>query len=118
MEKQISLLLQEIIQEKYGILLEYIQLKFPPKKDLGDFAFNCAGLSRDLKKSPLLIAEELSLILMENKLIDAAELSGPYINLKISKTIFTEAFEGMFLDKENFLSPTISNNETIVVDYI
>jgi arginyl-tRNA synthetase len=93
MEKQISLLLQKIIQENYSIHLEDLQLKFPPKKDLGDFAFNCARLSRDLKKSPLIIAEELSVILKANELIDSAELSGPYINLKISKTIFTEAFK-------------------------
>jgi arginyl-tRNA synthetase len=75
MEKQISLLLQEVIQEKYSFFLEDLQLKFPPKKDLGDFAFNCARLSRDLKKSPLVIADELSQILENHDLIDSAELS-------------------------------------------
>jgi hypothetical protein len=34
MEKQISLLLQKIIQEKYDVTLDEIKLEFPPKKDL------------------------------------------------------------------------------------
>jgi arginyl-tRNA synthetase len=118
MEKQISLLLQKIIREKYDVSLDEIKLEFPPKKDLWDFAFGCFVLSRDLKKNPAMIAGELSNYLKEENLIDDANPAGPYINLKISKNIFTDAFTEMYSDQTNFLSPQVSKGEKIVIDYI
>ena len=118
MEKQIIALLAKVIKENYDIELSDIKLEFPPKKDLWDFAFGCFVLSRDLKKNPAMIANELWDLLTRENLIDEANSAWPYINLKISKTIFTDAFVEMFNDKENFLSPKITSNETLVVDYI
>jgi len=60
MEKQISTLLTEIISEKYNIKLNDIKLEIPPKKNLGDFAFGCFILSKQLKKNPIQISEELA----------------------------------------------------------
>ena len=36
-------------------------VEVPPSPDMGDFAFPCFTLSRHLKKSPVLIAEEIRL---------------------------------------------------------
>lgn len=118
MEKQISELLQKIIQNKYNIELDEVKLEFPPKKDLWDFAFGCFVLSRQLKKHPNIIATEISKFLQDENLIDEANPAGPYINLKISKTIFTVAFDSMYSDQNNFLSPKISNGEKVIIDYI
>jgi arginyl-tRNA synthetase len=71
-----------------------------------------------LKKNPAMIAGELSNYLKEENLIEQANPAGPYINLKISKTIFTEAFTEMYSDQEIFLSPKVSKGEKIVIDYI
>ncbi len=118
MEKKIIALLQKVIKEEYQIELSEIKLEFPPKKDLWDFAFGCFILSKDTRKNPAIIAGELVKILESEELIEWVSAAWPYINLKISKTIFTEVFKWMFLDKKNFLSPKISDNETVVVDYI
>jgi arginyl-tRNA synthetase len=118
MEKQIIALLAKVIKENYDIELSNIKLEFPPKKDLGDFAFGCFVLSRDLKKNPAMISNELSELLQNETLIDEANSAGPYINLKVSKSIFTEAFSQMFYDKDDYLSPKISSGERLVVDYI
>jgi arginyl-tRNA synthetase len=71
-----------------------------------------------LKKNPAMIAGELSNYLKDENLIEEANPAGPYINLKISKSIFTDAFSEMYLDQPNFLSPKVSKGEKIVIDYI
>ena len=65
MEKQIINLLRKIIKENYDIDLEEITLTNPPKKEMGDFAFSCFILSRELKKNPSIIASDLELLLIK-----------------------------------------------------
>ena len=47
--------------------LDDIPLEKPPKPELGDYAFPCFSLSKQLKKSPAEIAKELSAKLKKPK---------------------------------------------------
>lgn len=63
-------------------------LTTPPNPELGDLAFPCFVLAKELKKSPAQIAKELAEQLLsssalENSLIYEATPTGPYINLRI-----------------------------------
>lgn len=118
MEKQIIALLQETIQKEYNVELDEIKLEFPPKKDMWDFAFGCFVLSKDTRKNPAIIANELVELLKNNELIEELNAAGPYLNLKISKQIFVWALKNMFENKQDFLAPNIWNNEKIIIDYI
>jgi len=51
--------LKKIIQELYHLEFSEISLDTPPKKELGDFAFPCFLLAKELKKSPQIIASEI-----------------------------------------------------------
>lgn len=114
MEKQISELLIKKIKEKYNIDLDDIKLEVPPKKDLGDFAFGCFMLSKELKKNPAQIAEELVGYIKEDNLIDDVNSAWPYLNIKVNKSIFTK----QFLDLLNKDSIKKEEKGTIVIDYI
>lgn len=118
MEKQIIALIQEVVKQNYNIELGDIKLAFPPKKNLWDFCFQCGILSRDLKKNPAIIAEELAPLLSQQDLIEESSATGPFVNLKISKQIFVSALAAMYQNIDAFLAPNIWNNEKIVVDYI
>ena len=117
MEQQIADLLKEKIKENYDIVLDNIKLEVPPKKELWDFAFGCFVLSRDLKKNPAQIAMEVSGLIKDEALIEEAITAWPYVNIRVSKTIFTDLFNDIYSDIDSFLNEK-DNSKTIVIDYI
>jgi len=114
MKKEIISLITKIIKENYKLDIENIKLEIPPKKNLGDFAFACFILSKDLKNNPIEIAKEFSIILNDLDLIESANPAWPYVNIKVDKSIFTKKF----LDFINKDSKDSTNFKTIFVDYI
>ncbi len=92
MKQELIQLLQEVIQKNYNLELDEITLENPPKKALWDYAFWCFVLSRDLKKNPAQIAREISELLNWKDLVESATPAGPYINIKVNKSIFTQKF--------------------------
>jgi len=120
MKKEIIKLITKVIKENYKLDISDIKLEIPPKKNLGDFAFACFILSKDLKKNPIEIAKELSIILNDLDLIESATPAWPYINIKVNKGIFTDKFLDLIKGTgtlENTLFKE-NNNKTIFVDYI
>ena len=118
MQEKIIEILKWAIKKLYNIEISELLLKEVPKKQFGDLSFNCWILARDTKKNPVLIASELSGILWKNDIIDEVQSAGPFINFKISESIYSDIFKNIYSDKEAFLSPNTWNNELIVVDYI
>ncbi len=118
METQIINILKKVIKDNYDLDLSEIKLENPPKKELGDFAFGCFVLSKELKKSPAMIASDLELLLVEQDIIDDVTAAWPYLNIKVSKTIFTDSFHEMYKHKDEFTKSDIWKGKTIVIDYI
>ena len=118
MEKQIQQLLQTVIKKNYNVDIQEIKLEFPPKKDLWDFAFGCFVLSKDTRKNPAIIANELLELLKNESLIEDINTAGPYLNFKVSKQIFVEALKNMYENLDAHLYSNIWNNEKIIIDYI
>ncbi len=118
MKKKLEEYILKIIKNKYWIKLDNIQLREPPKKELWDFAFNCGILARDLKKNPAIIAKELSPDIKWINDIDNVDIDGAYINIKISKNIYTNIFNNLYDNKNLLLWEKKLNNKNIVIDYI
>ena len=59
--------------------LESSILEVPPDKKMGDFAFPCFILSKELKKSPVDIAKTLASKLKPNESISQIKAIGPYL---------------------------------------
>ena len=67
-------------------------LSRPPKPELGDFAFPCFQLAKELKKAPPQIAEELAeKIAGELELLTEARALGPYLNLFVNRQEFARS---------------------------
>jgi len=88
-EVVVSLVAEEIgfSKEDVGSLLEV-----PPLEDLGDYAFPCFALAKSLKKSPLVIAEDLMEKLRKRlpKEISNIDFKGGYVNFFVDKKILAE----------------------------
>ena len=67
-----------------------IELETPPDYKLGDYAFPCFGLAKELKKSPMEIAKELALKIKPNKYIKEIKSTGPYVNFFVNKNILAD----------------------------
>jgi len=70
---------------------EQIELTTPPNSALGDFAFPCFNLAKEMKKNPAEVAKEIAAKLQEirtsassadqpMRLIERVEATGPYVN--------------------------------------
>ena len=67
-------------------------LERPPKPELGDFAFPCFQLAKELKKAPPQIAGELAeKVAGELKLLTEARALGPYLNLFVNRQEFARS---------------------------
>lgn len=122
MNEKIIAYLEEILEKSFWLKNTSIKLETPPKKQMGDFAFGCFLLARDLKKSPNAIAQELKDCIESHsrKLsqIERLEVSGPYLNIFLGSGSFAESFVH-FMQKENIYEDIASKKEaTIYIDYI
>ena len=67
-------------------------LERPPKSELGDFAFPCFQLAKELKKAPPQIAGELAeKVAGELELLTEARALGPYLNLFVNRQEFARS---------------------------
>ena len=93
-------LLFTIVSDKLSDILDVDKneiinnLEFPPEQNLGDVAFPCFVLSKKLRKSPIIIAEEITNKLDENNdsiFCEIKAVSG-YLNFFLNRTIVLQKF--------------------------
>ena len=65
-------------------------IETPPSQEMGDYAFPCFILSKQLKKAPNVIAEELSKKIKKKSPITDVKATGPYINFFVDKNKLAE----------------------------
>jgi len=65
-------------------------IEIPPNHEMGDYAFPCFILSKEKKKNPVNICEDLKEKIKSNKIIDRIEAKGPYLNFFINKETFIQ----------------------------
>ena len=111
----------KIISNNTNINCEELEgyIEIPPE-DMGDYAFPCFRLAKELKKAPQVIAEELKAKIeaYENDAIERVEVVGGYLNFYINKDILIkETIEEIDSQKENYGKTNIGNGKTILVEY-
>ncbi|MBC8434978.1 arginine--tRNA ligase [archaeon] len=84
----------DLISKQTGLKKDEVTnlLEVPPIQELGDFAFPCYVLAKKEKKSPLLIAEELTEKFRKKlpKEITNVDFKSAYVNFFIDKKVFAE----------------------------
>lgn len=98
-------------------LVTYIEI---PKDDtMGEYAFPCFRLAKELKKSPQKIAEEIKEnIDINSEYIQQVQVVGGYLNFYINKQKLVEiVLNKIDNEKENYGSSIIGNGKNVVIDY-
>ena len=80
-----------------------IEIEVPPDSKLGDYAFPCFGLAKQLKKSPVEIAKDLALNLKPDKYIKEIRSTGPYVNFFVNESILADLIlNNIYNDKDDY----------------
>jgi len=96
-------------------------IEIPPSFSMGDFAFPCFFLAKQMKTSPNEIAKKIRADLGAVSLpkeFESIETQGPYINFFLNKKSLTEKTINDVLElKDKYGSSQIGKGKTIVVEF-
>ncbi len=111
----------KIISKETNINFEELEkyIEIPPDDNMGDYAFPCFKLAKDLKKAPQAIAAELKEKLSGiSNIIEKVEVVGGYLNFYINKNILIEnVIKEIDEEKENYGKSKLGKGKNIVIDY-
>ena len=115
-------LLFDAIEKTYGQTpLEPCELaamlEYPPDENMGDLAFPCFKLSKSLRKSPVMIANELSSRVASDDIAKVESVSG-YLNFFVSRSYYEKKIIPEILSQgENYGKSDVGKGKTVVLDY-
>ena len=94
-------------------------IEVPINEEMGDYSFPCFKLAKELKKSPIEIANNLkeNLDFDKNKISNIEVVNG-YLNFFINKTELTKTvLETIDIKKEMYGSSEIGNGKTVLIEF-
>lgn len=96
----------------------YNLIQIPKESNNGDYTFPCFTLAKTLKKSPVLIANDLKEKIEKEDFIDNIESVNGYLNFYLNKEKVTKAvFDEFESKKENYGKSNIGDGKTVLVEY-
>lgn len=116
-KQEIASIISKVIGVNKEELVTYIEV--PKDVNMGDYAFPCFRLAKELKKAPNIIAEEIKEKLdITGTDIEKVEIVGGYLNFTISKLeIAKVTLEEIDNKKEEYGKSNLGNNKTVIVEY-
>ncbi|MGN1373477.1 MAG: arginine--tRNA ligase [Candidatus Coproplasma sp.] len=90
----------------------------PPNTEMGDYALPCFKFAKVLRKSPVVIAQELASQIQPDSVISEITALNGYLNFKINKaSLAKETVEKVLEQGANYGSSTLGEGKTICIDY-
>ena len=91
----------------------------PANNEMGDFSFPCFKLAKELKKSPMIIAQEIcEKMKIDGNIFEDVEIVSGYINFFVNKErIVKEVLEEVSNKKEEYGKSTLGAEQNIIVEY-
>jgi arginyl-tRNA synthetase len=115
-KKEIALIISNALDESLDEIYKEIQLT--KDENNGDYSFPCFILSKKLKKSPIIICEELKEKIDKPDFIDEIKCVSGYLNFYLKKEILIkEVCKEYEIKKEKYGDSDIGKNKTILIDY-
>ena len=98
-------------------LISYIEI--PKDTSMGDYAFPCFKLAKELRKAPPAIATEITEKLdIDDNIINKIDIVGGYINFYVNPTIIVEGVLKEFdKKKEEYGNSKLGEGKNVVIDY-
>ncbi len=103
-----------------GITAEEIEsfIILPPDTSMGDFALPCFKFAKALRKSPIMIAEELQNSFETDSVITKVLAVNGYLNFTVNRTIFaSEVLDSILSLGEDYGKSEMGKGKTVVIDY-
>lgn len=92
-------------------------MEVPPNPEMGDLSLPCFKLSKQLKKSPQLIANELKEYL-EDDMIERIDTVSGYLNMTFNKSILAgHVIQNVLKSGEKYGSRNLGKGKTVVIDF-
>lgn len=111
----------EELQKATGLNKEELKsyIEVPKDTSMGDYAFPCFKLAKELKKAPPMIATEINEKLqVDEKVITKIEIVGGYINFYVNNaTLIEEVLKEYDNKKEQYGNSKIGEGKNVVIDY-
>ena len=116
-KKEIAKVIAETTNLNAEELEKYIEI--PPNSDLGDYAFPCFKLAKDLRKAPPMIANDIKEnVKIDESVIEKIDVVGGYLNTFINKeTLVKNVLEEVAKQKEKYGSSNVGQGKNVVIDY-
>ena len=113
---------QQILQEiktavGSGFSPAVSELMIQPESAMGDIAFPCFVLAKNLQKKPDEIATEIAAKIGPKEFIARVQAQGPYVNFSFSSSFGTSVLEEISSREETYGSSTTGEGKRIMVEY-
>lgn len=96
----------------------YDLIALPPDNSMGDFALPCFKFAKVLRKSPVMIAEELSKSFPIGEVIVKVTAVNGYLNFTVNRSARAKkVLESVLSEGGNYGSSTVGKGKTICIDY-
>jgi len=95
-----------------------VSLEVPKDRSMGDYAFACFPLAKEMKKSPMDISSELAGKVKLSKNIRKIEVKGPYLNFFINKEeLAKKVLVAITKEKDKFGSVAKKSSKDVMVEF-
>lgn len=117
LKTEIANIISKAVESEAIEIEKYVEI--PKDTSMGDYAFPCFSLAKQLRKAPPIIANEIKdKIQINNKIIEKIEVLGGYLNFYISKEILIkEVLEEIDKKKEEYGKVNIGKGKNVIVEY-
>ncbi len=96
----------------------YQAIALPPNLDMGDYALPCFKFAKVLRKSPVMIAEQLKAEYSTDDVVSEVSAVNGYLNFKINKNGFVKStLDKIFKEKFAYGSSNEGAGKTVCIDY-
>jgi len=93
-------------------------IEIPPETDMGNFAFPCFRLAKQLKQAPPAIAEDIRAKIEMPEFLDRVIVTGAYLNFFVNRAHYAKVVMAEIAGKgERFGSADIGGGGCVVIDY-
>ncbi|MBE5805233.1 MAG: arginine--tRNA ligase [Clostridiales bacterium] len=115
-KKEIAMSIAKVVELNIEELKTFVEV---PKDSVnGDYAFPCFKLAKELKKSPMIIANEIKeKIELNTEIIEKVEVVSGYLNFYINKQKIAEEVVKEIQVNEEYGKSEIGKGKNIVIDY-
>lgn len=115
-KEEVSLLLEKHVGEMMDLQEIRESVEVPKYAEKGDVAFPCFKLAKSMRKSPAMIAKELSETITDDRFDIVAE--NAYLNFFVKKERLAEIVVGSILEEgEAYGATNVGENKTMIVEY-